>query len=491
MLFFLYLEPDDEAGLWLTSAGPGASALFLVLSVGLLCARPDRGNMALATSRTTGGLIVRRLMPVALLLVPFGFWLRLEAERSGLYGPDYGVALMALANVILLGGVAWFGALYLDRLDARRRRAEASQQMSETRFEATFEQAAVGIALVAPDGNWLRVNEKLASILGYSTGEMSALTFRDITHADDIDADAALVRRMLAREITSYSIETRLLHKDKRCVWVTLTVALALRDDGEPDYFIFVIEDVTAAKAARQEVLVTKAKMEAALASMTDAVFISDAAGHFLEFNDAFATFHKYRDKAECARTVGEYFAILDVQSMQGKSLPPEQWPVPRALRGGSATNAEFILHRRDTGDRWVGSFSFGPIRDEQGAIVGAVVAARDVTESKNAEAQAHLNEMRYRALVDQSADALFVHDHSGRLLEVSQRACDSVGYSRDELLAMNIVDLEQDSGLAEAQAVWARIEPGNRDHAAGSPSSQEWQPLPRGSPVRRHRAWQ
>ena len=190
MLFFLYLEPDDEAGLWLTSAGPGASALFLVLSVGLLCARPDRGNMALATSRTTGGLIVRRLMPVALLLVPFGFWLRLEAERSGLYGPDYGVALMALANVILLGGVAWFGALYLDRLDARRRRAEASQQMSETRFEATFEQAAVGIALVAPDGNWLRVNEKLASILGYSTGEMSALTFRDITHADDIDADA-------------------------------------------------------------------------------------------------------------------------------------------------------------------------------------------------------------------------------------------------------------------------------------------------------------
>ena len=54
MLFFLYLEPEDEAGLWLTSAGPGASALFLVLSVGLLCARPDRGNMALATSRTTG-----------------------------------------------------------------------------------------------------------------------------------------------------------------------------------------------------------------------------------------------------------------------------------------------------------------------------------------------------------------------------------------------------------------------------------------------------
>ena len=100
--------------------------------------------------------------------------------------------------------------------------------------------------------------------------------------------------------------------------------------------------------------------MEAALASMTDAVFISDAEGHFLEFNDAFATFHKFRDKAECARTVGEYPAIVDVQSMQGESLPAEQWAIPRALRGESATNAEFILHRRDTGERWVGSFTSG-----------------------------------------------------------------------------------------------------------------------------------
>jgi signal transduction histidine kinase/PAS domain-containing protein len=141
-------------------------------------------------------------------------------------------------------------------------------------------------------------------------------------------------------------------------------------------------ERATAAEALQEG----RAKLEAALASMTDAVFISDVQGRFIDFNDAFATFHKFRNKDECAKTFAEYPDILDVFMADGTPAPLDQWAVPRALRGETATNAEYTLRRKDTGETWVGSYSFGPIRNKDGGIVGSVVTARDITEHKRIE---------------------------------------------------------------------------------------------------------
>jgi PAS domain S-box-containing protein len=144
--------------------------------------------------------------------------------------------------------------------------------------------------------------------------------------------------------------------------------------------------DITDRKLAMAALLESRAKLEAALASMTDAVFISDAKGHFIDFNDAFATFHRFRSKDECSRTFAEYPDILDVFMSNGEPAPLYQWAVPRALRGETVANAEYTLRRKDTGETWVGSYSFGPIRDKDGRIVGSVVAGRDITEQKRME---------------------------------------------------------------------------------------------------------
>jgi light-regulated signal transduction histidine kinase (bacteriophytochrome) len=119
---------------------------------------------------------------------------------------------------------------------------------------------------------------------------------------------------------------------------------------------------------------------------MTDAVFISDAEGRFTHLYDAFATFHRFSSKEECAETLAEYPAILEVFLTDGTPAPLETWAVPRALRGETATNAEYTLRRKDTGESWVGSYSFGPIRDHDGLIVGAVVVGRDITDRKRAD---------------------------------------------------------------------------------------------------------
>jgi PAS domain S-box-containing protein len=89
------------------------------------------------------------------------------------------------------------------------------------------------------------------------------------------------------------------------------------------------------------------------------------------------------------------------------------------------------------------------------------IVAIDDVTESKKIAEVLKESEMLYQALVEQAGDAFFAHDLNGRFIEVNQRACDSLGYTRTELLQMGVDDIEQDFDLQAAQAEWAKIEPG------------------------------
>ena len=126
-------------------------------------------------------------------------------------------------------------------------------QENEERFRATFEQAAVGIAHVAPDGRWLRVNQKLCEIVGYSRQELLQKTFQDITYPEDLDADLENVRQVLAGEIPTYSMEKRYMRKDGSLAWINLTVSMVRNASGDPTYFISVIEDIGQRKKAEEE----------------------------------------------------------------------------------------------------------------------------------------------------------------------------------------------------------------------------------------------
>lgn len=129
-----------------------------------------------------------------------------------------------------------------------KKQAKIELQISETRFRNTFEQAAVGIAHVALDGKWLRVNHKLCQIVGYTKEELLQKTFQDITYPDDLELDLEYIRQMLAGEIETYSLEKRYIRKDLSLVWINLTVSLVRDSNREPNYFIAVIEDISERK---------------------------------------------------------------------------------------------------------------------------------------------------------------------------------------------------------------------------------------------------
>jgi PAS domain S-box-containing protein len=124
---------------------------------------------------------------------------------------------------------------------------------SEERFRAMFEQAAVGMAQVAPDGRWLRVNSRLCEITGYTEAELLGLSSQDITHPADLSIDRAFVQQVLSGRRDTYDMEKRYIRKDGAIIPIHLTISLVRNMDHTPMYFVSIVEDISIRKAAEEK----------------------------------------------------------------------------------------------------------------------------------------------------------------------------------------------------------------------------------------------
>ena len=147
-----------------------------------------------------------------------------------------------------IGGIIIFAE---DITDSKM--AEDALRESGAQHRATFDNAAVGIAHVGLDGRWLRCNEALCTLTGYSREEMLGITFADITYPEDLEADWAAVRRLLAGEIETFSMEKRYIRKDGSLIWGQLTVSLVRDAQGSPQHFISIVQDIQSRKEAQAQ----------------------------------------------------------------------------------------------------------------------------------------------------------------------------------------------------------------------------------------------
>ena len=162
----------------------------------------------------------------------------------------------------------------------------------ETR-RATFDLAAVGIAHIAPDGRFLRVNQKLCNILGLARDELLQRRFQDVTHPDDLGVELSLLRRLLAGEIATYSMEKRYVRSDGKLIWADLSVSLVRDEARRPFYRISVVVDITARKQAQEALHESEARahladkrLAEAIATIGDAIALWDSDTRLLLCND-------------------------------------------------------------------------------------------------------------------------------------------------------------------------------------------------------------
>jgi diguanylate cyclase (GGDEF)-like protein/PAS domain S-box-containing protein len=135
-----------------------------------------------------------------------------------------------------------------------RKKAEVDLRDSEKRFRTILENAPIGMAVLTLAGRFLLVNRSLCEIVGYEKKELEKLTYQEITHPDDLEANLANVQRVQDGSINSYFMEKRYIRKDQQIVWTQLTSSVVRNAAGAPRFLIAQIEDITDRKRNREQI---------------------------------------------------------------------------------------------------------------------------------------------------------------------------------------------------------------------------------------------
>jgi len=235
-----------QLGPYIRIAWPSAGC-FLLLGVGTMIARPDRGPVRYFANARLSGMAARRLLP-AVVVIPLIFgWTVVRGQQIGLFNVELGTALFAVSLVVVLGVVVWIDARALDATDRQR-------EQSEGLFRSFFNLGLVGMAKNDPaTGKFLRINSKMEEMTGRSFAELESMTTDEITHPDDRQRDGEAFGEMLEGTRSTYSTEKRYIRKDGQTVWAIVNAAAVRMTPENRMATVAVIQDITFLKEAQNK----------------------------------------------------------------------------------------------------------------------------------------------------------------------------------------------------------------------------------------------
>jgi diguanylate cyclase (GGDEF)-like protein/PAS domain S-box-containing protein len=182
------------------------------------------------------------------------------------------------------------------------------KQDSDYKFWLVFDQAAVGIGLVLPDGTFTRANPELCKMLGYSEFELKDVKSQDITHPDDVDDELIFAQRTLRNEMPAYRMEKRFTRPDGRLVWALLSATLERDAAGQPLHFIVVAVDISERKAAQEELMKARDRYLAICDHVRDLISVHDLKGNYLAASPASLTMLGYAPEELVGTNALNYF---------------------------------------------------------------------------------------------------------------------------------------------------------------------------------------
>ncbi|MDX2243701.1 MAG: PAS domain S-box protein [Leptolyngbyaceae cyanobacterium bins.302] len=309
-----------------------------------------------------------------------------------------------------------------------RKRIETALRQSEEQFRHAFEDASMGIALVSLEGRWLRVNPALCQIVGYTAAELLSLTFQDITHPDDLEADLNCVQRLLADEISTNEMEKRYLHKNGEIIWILLNVSLVRDEQGDPLHIIGQIQNITDRKQSEAALRESEARYRAIVEDQTELIcrFLPDSTILFV--NDAYCRYFGLKPE----EIVG--------QSYQPKIFEADQERVIQLVAAMNRDHPTMMVENRVIvqGEiRWT-QWSNRMLFNEQGEFLEYQSVGRDITDLKRAELERQVVSDRLNFLLNYSPVVIFSSDPNQDYAAsfISENVKDILGYEAQAFLA-------------------------------------------------------
>jgi PAS domain S-box-containing protein len=237
--------------------------LFQVLAAGVLCVRPSQEPLAILGRGGPGSILARRLIPLALLLLPVLGWLRLEGGRLGLYGYEFGTALLVVITAAIVSGVVWHTSRVLDRMDAARVTAEEALDTQREQLQAIFDNTSYVMFIKDLEGRYVLVNREFERVTGWSRGTAVGRTVFDLLPYDVAEPIWTRERAaLLAGGPVTFEADSSPLN-DGPHTWLITTCPL--RDaQGVPTGICGIVNDISERKKAEEDLRRAKEATETA-----------------------------------------------------------------------------------------------------------------------------------------------------------------------------------------------------------------------------------
>jgi PAS domain S-box-containing protein len=297
--------------------------------------------------------------------------------------------------IIMDGGQIAVYAIYRDITEQKK--AEEALSYSEDRFRNIFEKGPLGIALTDPEFRFIKVNPAICQMLGYDEKELIGLTFREISHPDDLKDSLELSTQLRQGTIGDFAIQKRYIRKDGQFIWANLKVS-AIRDgNGEYLYAIAILEDITEQRYAADALKESEEKYKSLVEAMPNGLSISDLQGNIIFVNPMACWILGYSREELGKMNLSQFVVEDEVSRVDSQTEKRIQ---------GEISDYELTIRKKDGQLRSI-AITGAPLYDNLGAVKATIGIFSDITEFKNSETERQ--ELREKLIRAQRMESLGV----------------------------------------------------------------------------------
>jgi PAS domain S-box-containing protein len=405
-----------------TSMALHTSLAFFVLCLGILSIQVNRGFMRTLTSDLTGGIIARKLVPLA-IVIPFSLgWLILLGLRAKLYDAAFSLALLVIVLIFTLVLIIWKNAQWLNQLDFDRNRSSERLRSNKEKLELALTGANQGIWDWDLKTQILTWDDRCKAIFGLLPNFIVTYEWHlNALHSDDRQrvAEAATIA---LRDRTEFNEEYRTFYPDSTMHWILARGRGYYSRTGEPERISGTVMDISDRKCAEASLVETNGILQTVIDGTRDVIYVKDLQGRYVLANQAAARWLN--------RTVESILGQDDMALFPADIARQIQTTDRQVIE-----NEEFITYEEQLfkGDEMRSLLSSKyPWCNNQGEMIGMIGISIDVTDLKQAEAALRESEERYRYIFDSVGVSIWEQDFS------------EVKVAIDQLKALGVENFEQ-----------------------------------------------
>jgi PAS domain S-box-containing protein len=398
------------------------AGLMVLLGLASLAVRPKIGIMGILTSEFFGGMMARKVLPFSMALPPLIGWMRWRGELAGYYGTPFGLAIFTLSNIVMLTTLLIVSADWVNRTDAKRRRAE----IADLRLAAIVESSIDAIVGKDLDGTVISWNRSAEQLYGYPAAEMIGQPVTRLIPIDRLHEEQDVLCRVRAG-MRVEPFETVRICKDGKRIDVAIAISPVRDTEGRVIGASKIARDITARKQAEVALQNSLAATERALKELADQKFaldqhaivaITDVQGTITYVNDKFCAISKYSRE----ELIGKNHRILN------SGYHPCEFfqQMYRTIVAGKVWQAEIKNRAKDGTYYWVDT-TIVPTLTPEGKPRQYVAIRADITARKHAQERLQ----QQAEVLDQSQ--IILREADGRVVLWTRGAQRLYGFTRAE----------------------------------------------------------